>query len=82
MKVTIIGATRLTGTSRKTGRSYDSTVAHIAYARIGVNGMAVETIWLDPTEHPVESIAVGSTYALDRDHRGYVVGFEPVCSDK
>lgn len=77
MKVQVIGTTRLTGTSRKTGRPYDNTVVHVAYPRSGVAGMATEVLWLSPTEYPADSITVGGTYDLDRDQRGFVIGFAP-----
>lgn len=82
MKVQVMGITHLTGTSKKTGRLYDNTVVHVAYARNGVNGMAVETLWLNPSEYPADTITVGATYDLDRDYRGFAVGFTPVCSSK
>lgn len=76
MTVTILGKAHLSGIARKTGKPYDNTVVHVAYPRQGVEGQAVETVWLSATAYPVESIQVGSAYALDRDRRGYVVALQ------
>ena len=41
MKVTVIGKERISGVSRKTGKPFDSCVAHVAYKKNGVDGMTV-----------------------------------------
>ena len=52
------------------------TVCHTAYIRRGVDGMAVETIWLPGKLYPIDSMFVGDIYNIDRDGQGYVVDFE------
>jgi hypothetical protein len=44
MKVTVIGKTHLSGNSKKTGKPYDSTVAHVTCKKNGVDGLAAESI--------------------------------------
>lgn len=76
MKVNVVGKNSVSGTSKKTGKDFAGTVVHVVYKKNGVEGTAVETVWLDPKTYPLASIQVGKTYDLDRDGNGYVVGFE------
>jgi hypothetical protein len=76
MKVTVIGKTHLSGNSKKTGKPYDSTVAHVTCKKNGVDGLAAESIWLDAKTYPLEAIAIGKTYDCDRDSSGYIIAFD------
>lgn len=78
MKVTVIGKSHLSGTSKKTGKPYDSTIVHVSCKKNGVDGLAAETIWLDAKSFPVENIAVGQPYNVDRDSSGFVISFDKV----
>ena len=78
MKVMVVGKESASGTSKKTGKAFAATIAHISFKKAKCEGSAVESVWLDPVEHPMETVIVGKTYNLDRDNRGYVIGFEPV----
>lgn len=75
MKVVVLGKEYASGTSRKTGKPFAATVVHVAYKKARVDGQTVESIWLDPTENPVDSILVGKAYNVDRDSRGFVLDF-------
>lgn len=77
MKVVVLGKQNLKGTSRKTGKSFDSNVVHCSMEQTGVEGKAVQTIWLDPITYPLSTIRVGATYNAEYDSRGYLVGFSP-----
>ena len=78
MKVIVLGKENINGTSKKTGKEYNLNMIHITYKRNGVDGQAVDTVALDANTYPIASIAVGKTYDLDRDGRGYVIAFEQV----
>lgn len=78
MIVTVVGKERIAGTSRKTGKAFDSVVAHCVYPKNGVDGMSVDSLWLAPETYPLESIAVGGDYSVDRDSRGFLISFTPV----
>lgn len=76
MKVMVVGKESASGTSRKSGKAFAATIAHVSFKKARCEGQAVESVWLDPVEHPAESIVVGKTYNLDRDSRGFVIGFD------
>lgn len=76
MKVSVIGKEYVSGKSRKTGKDFAANVVHVCYKKNGVDGLAVDGIWLDPMSYPLSDIQVGKVYDLDRDGRGYVCGFE------
>lgn len=78
MKVTVVGKEHMSGTSKKSGKEYSNTIAHITYKKNGLDGLAADTVWLDDKTYPLASIQVGKTYDLDRDGRGFVIGFELV----
>ena len=77
MKVTVVGKQNMTGTSRKTGKPFDSNVVHVTMEQNGVEGKAVQTIWLDPATYPLAGIRVGAAYTVDHDSRGYLLAFTP-----
>lgn len=75
MKVTLLGAKHVQGVSRKTGKPFSNTVANVSYPKDNVKGLEIESIWLDETKYPVDGFALGKSYSLDRDSRGYVIDF-------
>lgn len=77
MKVMLVGKSHMSGTAKKTGKPYDFNIAHIVGRSNGVEGQSAEQIMLDPKTYPLDSLAVGKYYHLDRDGRGWVCGFEP-----
>ena len=77
MKVTVLGKQNLQGTSRRTGKSFDSNVVHVSMEQNGVEGKAVQTIWLDPNTYPLAGIRVGAAYTVDYDSRGFLLAFTP-----
>lgn len=76
MKVNVIGKEFVSGTSRKTQKDFAANVVHVSYKKNGVEGNAVDSIWLDPASYPLAGIQVGKLYDLDRDGRGFVCSFE------
>ena len=76
MKAVVLGKEYASGTSKKTGKPFAATVVHVSFKKNKVEGQAVDSVWLDPVSYPVESILVGKTYDIDRDARGFVVGFD------
>lgn len=77
MKVTVLGKQNLSGISRKTGKKFNSNVVHVSMEKNGVEGKAVQTIWLDPASYPLEKIRVGGTYQADYDSQGFLLAFSP-----
>ena len=78
MKVRVVGKEFASGTSRKSGKDFAATIAHIVYPKARCEGQAVESVWLNPMDYPVDKIAVNKDYNLDRDSRGFVIGFDPL----
>lgn len=78
MKIMVEGKAHLEGTSRRTGKDYNFNQIHFLSPARGVDGLAAQTISLDPHLYPIESIRVGGTYDVEFDRNGYVVGFELV----
>ena len=78
MKVMVIGKEYISGTSKKTGKPFEANLVHVSYKKNGVEGQAVEGIFLDPNTYPLSGIQVGKVYNVDRDNRGYLVSFDPV----
>ena len=76
MKAVVLGKEYASGTAKKTGKPFAATVVHVSFKKNKVEGQAVDSVWLDPVSYPVESILVGKTYDIDRDSRGFVVGFD------
>lgn len=76
MKVTVMGKEYVSGTSKRTGKDFAANVVHVTHKKNGVEGVAVDAIWLDPSTYPLFDIQVGKVYDLDRDGRGFIVGFE------
>ena len=78
MKINVIGKAHLQGTSKKSGKPYNFVQVHYNGPARGVEGLAAQTLMLDPALYPVESISVNSTYNVEFDNRGFVVGFDQV----
>ncbi len=78
MKIRVVGKTRKTGTSKKTGNPYDFIELHYLGRAPKVIGEAALTLILDPTQYPYETITVPGDYSVDFDGKGYVVDFAPV----
>lgn len=78
MKVMVIGKEYVSGTSKKTGKEFAANVVHVSHNKNGVEGQAVDSIWLDPVQHPLSGIVVGKPYEVDRDGRGFIIDFTPV----
>ena len=76
MKVTVLGKEYASGTSKKTGKDFAATVVHVSHKKNGVDGLSVDSIWLDLVSYPLSDIIIGKIYDADRDDRGYILGFE------
>lgn len=80
MKVTVVGKSRRAGTSKQ-GKDFDFTILMTEYsmrANDGNDGVQVDRITVDARMMPYALIVVGSTYDLDFDHNGYLLGIEEV----
>lgn len=80
MKVTVVGKSRRTGTSKK-GNVYDFTTLMAEYsmrANDDNDGVQVDRINVDARMMPYALIVVGTTYYLDFDCHGYLLGIEEV----
>ena len=75
MKAIVIGKEFVSGHSKKTNKDFASNVVYVTHKKNGVDGQAVDTVWLDPAGYPFKDIHVGKTYDIDRDSRGFVVDF-------
>ena len=76
MKIKVLGKAHLEGVSKKTGNAYNFNQVHYLGKARGVEGEAAKTLNLDASEYPLYSIGVGSTYEVEFDERGYVIGFD------
>lgn len=76
MKIKVIGKAHLEGTSKKTGKPYNLNQIHFTAPARGVEGESAQTIMVDPVLYPLSVIFVGSTYDVQFDRYGYVVGLE------
>jgi len=75
MKAMVIGKEFVSGHSKKTDRDFAANVVYVTHKKNGVDGQAVDSIWLDPASYPFKDIQVGKVYDLDRDSRGFIVDF-------
>ena len=78
MKIKVIGKAHLQGHSKRTGNDYNFVQVHYVGPSRGVEGMAGQTVNLDPAAYPVSSIIVGETYNVEYGPRNSIVGFELV----
>ena len=80
MKVTVVGKSRRAGTSKQ-GKNYDFTTLMAEYsmrANDDNDGVQVDRINVDARMIPYALIVVGTTYDLDFDCNGYLLGIEEV----
>lgn len=80
MKVTVVGKSRRAGTSKQ-GKDYDFTTLMAEYSMRANDenaGVQVDRINVDARMMPYALIAVGTTYDLDFDCNGYLLGIEEV----
>lgn len=80
MKVTVVGKSHRAGTSKR-GKDYDFTTIMAEYsmrANDENDGVQVDRINVDARMMPYEFIVVGTTYDLNFDRYGYLLGIEEV----
>lgn len=80
MKVTVVGKSRRAGTSKQ-GKKYDFTTIMGEYsmrANDDNEGLQVDRINVDARMMPYAFIVVGTTYDLDFDRNGYLLGIEEI----
>lgn len=80
MKVSVVGKSRRAGTSKQ-GKAYDFTTIMAEYsmrANDDNDGVQVDRINVDARMMPYALIVVGTTYDLDFDRNGYLLGIEEV----
>lgn len=78
MKIKVIGKAHLQGVSKKTGNPYDFIQVHFNGPARGVEGLAAQTVSLDPSQFPFANIIIGCDYTVEFDQRGYPVEFLPL----
>lgn len=76
MDIRIIGKEELKGVGKNSGKPYHFYVCYYMAENRYVEGYRGERFQLDPKFCPYDQIRLGSTYRVDFDQRGYVVGFE------
>lgn len=80
MKVTVVGKSHRVGVSKQ-GKNYDFTTIMAEYsmrANDDNDGVQVDRINVDVRMMPYELIFVGTTYELDFDRSGYLLGIVEV----
>lgn len=80
MKVTVVGKSRRAGTSKQ-GKDYDFTTLMVEYSMSANDdnvGVQVDRINVDARMMPYAFFVVGTTYDLDFDRNGYLLGIEEV----
>lgn len=80
MKVIVVGKSRRAGTSKQ-GKAYDFTVLMVEYSMLANDdndGVQVDRINVDARIMPYALFVVGTTYDLDYDRFGYLLGIEEV----
>ena len=75
MRVHVLGKQFVSGKSKKTGKDFAANVVDVCYQRDGVEGYSTDRIWLDPDKYPLDSIQLDKDYNVDRDFRGFILGF-------
>ena len=78
MKIKVYGKAHMEGTSKRTGKPYNFNQIHYLAPARGVEGLAAQTVSLDPALYPFSSIALNGEYNVEFDNRGYPVDFAPV----
>lgn len=78
MTVTVVGKSHRIGTSKQ-GKDYDFTTLMVEYSMSSNDhneGKQVDRINVGARMMSYELISVGTTYDLDFDHNGYLLGIE------
>lgn len=78
MRILVVGKSRRAGTS-KAGKDYDFTTLMAEYdmrADDSNSGVQVDRINVSSSMMPYALVEVGSTYDLDFDRNGYLLGIE------
>lgn len=78
MRILVVGKSRRAGTS-KAGKDYDFTTLMAEYemrANDENSGVQVDRINVSATMMPYALVEVGTTYDLDFDRNGYLLGIE------
>lgn len=78
MKIKVIGKAHREGVAKKTGNPYNFNQVHFTGPERGVEGVAAQTLNLDPSLISYADIRLGGDYDVDFGPRGYVVAFTPV----
>lgn len=78
MKIKVIGKAHLKGTSKKSGNDYDFIQVHYNAPAFGVEGLAAQTLSLDPRQYDYFDVIVGGEYNAEFGPRGFLVEFTPV----
>lgn len=78
MRIKVYGKAHLEGIAKKTGNPYNFNQVHFLGKARGVEGLAAQTLALDPSAYPIDRIEVNREYDVEFDNRGYVVDFSPV----
>ncbi len=78
MKIKVIGKQHMEGTSKRTGQPYNFNAIHFNGPARGVEGLAAQTVNLDPSIYPFADVVIGAEYNLEFDQRGYCVSLLPV----
>lgn len=80
MKVTVVGKSHRVGTNKQ-GKDYDFTTLMTEYSMRANDdnvGVQVDRINIDARIMPYALFVVGTTYDLDFDRNGYLLGIEEV----
>lgn len=75
MKVEVVG--KLRGKSKQ-GNEYIIVDCLSDYKGDNCSGKRTERVFLSVADYDFDEILVGEEYNIDRDNRGYVIGFDPV----
>ncbi len=78
MKIQVIGKAHLEGTSKKTGKPYNFNQIHYNSPAPNVEGLAAQTLMLDPAQFPLSMFTIDEVYDIQFNQRGYVVSVEHV----
>lgn len=64
MKATLLGYSRMKGTSKKTGKPYDGYMLHLGYTDDHVEGTATSQLFVDSSliENMYDELTLGGTY--------------------
>lgn len=76
MIINVIGRQRRTGTSKKTGNSYDFSVVYFLTTSPFVEGQCGDKFTVNSSVCPYDKIFVGREYIADFDYTGRLVSFK------